>query len=56
MFRKDEHLIPFGIGKRYCIGEALAKVTLLYFLAGILLVWYDIKILVHIKMLILIFL
>ena len=34
MFRKDEHLIPFGIGKRYCIGEALAKVTLLYFLAG----------------------
>ena len=26
--------MPFGVGKRYCIGEALAKVTLLYFTAG----------------------
>ena len=24
--KKDEHFIPFGIGKRVCLGETLAKV------------------------------
>ena len=34
-FRKDEHLIPFSIGKRQCLGESLAKAQLFIFITGI---------------------
>jgi len=34
--RKDEHLIPFSIGKRQCLGETLAKAELFLFFTGIL--------------------
>jgi len=33
---KDEHLIPFSIGKRQCLGETLAKTELFLFFCGLL--------------------
>lgn len=33
---KDEHLIPFSIGKRQCLGETLAKTELFLFFCGLI--------------------
>jgi len=35
-FVKDEHWIPFSIGKRQCLGETLAKTELFLFFCGLL--------------------
>jgi cytochrome P450 len=32
---KDEHLIPFSIGRRQCLGETLARAELFLFFTGI---------------------
>ena len=34
--RRDEHLIPFSIGKRQCLGETLAKAELFLFFTSLL--------------------
>jgi len=34
--RREERLIPFGIGKRQCLGETLAKAELFLFFTGLL--------------------
>jgi len=33
--KKDEHFIPFSIGKRVCLGETLAKAELFLFFSNI---------------------
>ena len=33
--RRDDHLIPFSIGKRQCLGETLAKVSFLLSIYGV---------------------
>ena len=35
-FKSDDHVIPFGIGKRYCLGQSLAEKEYFLFLVGIL--------------------
>ena len=35
-YKQDEHVIPFGIGKRYCLGQTLAEKEYFLFLVGIL--------------------
>ena len=35
-FKQDEHVIPFGVGKRYCLGQTLAEKEYFLFLVGIL--------------------
>ena len=35
-FHPDEHVIPFALGKRYCLGQSLAEKSLFLFLTGIL--------------------
>ena len=33
--QKDEHFIPFSVGKRQCLGETLAKTELFLFFTGL---------------------
>ena len=35
-FHKDDHCIPFMLGKRFCIGQSLAQIQLFLFFAGML--------------------
>ena len=34
-FKHDERVIPFGVGKRYCLGQPLAEKEVFLFLTGI---------------------
>jgi cytochrome P450 family 2 subfamily J len=35
-FVHDEHVIPFGLGKRYCLGQSLAEKEFFIFFTGLL--------------------
>ena len=35
-FRKDEHCIPFGVGKRLCLGQSLAEKEMFLFFTGLM--------------------
>jgi len=35
LLKRDEHLIPFSIGKRQCLGESLAKAEMFLFFTGL---------------------
>ena len=35
-FKPDEHVIPFSIGKRYCLGQALAEKEYFLFFTGLM--------------------
>ena len=34
-FEKDERIIPFGVGKRYCLGEVLARNEIFLFVVNL---------------------
>ena len=36
IFQNDEHVIPFSIGKRYCLGQSLAEKAYFLFFTGIM--------------------
>merc|ERR1711997_832908 len=36
IFRHNERIVPFGIGKRYCLGQSLAEKEFFLFMAGFL--------------------
>ena len=36
LYKSDERLIPFSIGKRYCLGQSLAEKEYFLFFAGLL--------------------
>ena len=35
-YKHDDHVIPFGVGKRYCPGQSLAEKEFFLFLVGVL--------------------
>ena len=35
-FVKDEHVIPFSVGQRYCLGQSLAEKEFFLFFTGLL--------------------
>ena len=35
-YKHDDHVVPFGVGKRYCLGQSLAEKQLFLFFVGIL--------------------
>ena len=35
-YKHNDHVIPFGVGKRYCLGQTLAEKEFFLFLIGIL--------------------
>ena len=35
-FEKDDRIVPFGIGKRYCLGEILARNEIFLFAVNLL--------------------
>ena len=34
-FEKDERIVPFGVGKRYCLGEVLARNEIFLFVVNL---------------------
>ena len=36
IFQPHERVVPFGVGKRYCLGQSLAEKELYIFFAGLL--------------------
>jgi cytochrome P450 len=36
LFKTDDHLIPFSVGKRFCLGQSLAEKEYFLFFTGLL--------------------